>query len=390
MFPQIFAWGISVASITLWMVPWMKTYSATHGQLTATSMCMLLATGWLSPLGAYLAERIRVRNLLATGLLTISVSYLVLSRATAMWQIMLLYALPIAFSLVLTSAMMGQILAVKLFHPKPGLAIGIVSLGVSLGGIIAPQFITKLLTVYPWQTTLVYLAVTGAVLGPLMLVIIPQLSTSPQTHQHRVQAPARLSIKAILTDRVFIGAVMIVMTLNILFNAVFYNLGPYLQETGAPIAKTASILSVSSVPGFIGTMVFAPLADRIDYRVIMLFALVVVGSGVVAIAGGAGVDTLIIIVPIMTLAVGGLYSLMPVIMAQRFGRDSFERANGLSLPFTFLGGVGAFVAGLGRDELGSYPHTFAVMLSLMLVPAIGLLLLAGSRSGQKSAVAGNS
>jgi MFS family permease len=122
--------------------------------------------------------------------------------------------------------------------------------------------------------------------------------------------------------------------------------------------------------------VFPALADRIDYRLLLLLAVILIGSGVAATAGGAGASGLLIILPAMALAIGGIYSLIPAIMAQRFGQDNFERATGLSLPFVFLGSVGSFAAGFGRDKLGSYPQTFAVLLAIIVIPLIGLIILA--------------
>jgi hypothetical protein len=68
MLPAILVWGMSVTSLTLWAIPWMKTFSASHGQIMATSMFMLLGMGCFSPLGGYIAERIAVRDLFIGGL----------------------------------------------------------------------------------------------------------------------------------------------------------------------------------------------------------------------------------------------------------------------------------------------------------------------------------
>jgi MFS transporter, OFA family, oxalate/formate antiporter len=374
MIPQTFAWGLAVGALTLWAVPWMKTYSASHGQIMATTMFMLLGIGVFGPIGGYVAERIAVRNLIAAGLLLICLTFLLQSRATAMWQITLLYAIPLAAGLVLTSAMMGQILAVKLFESKPGFAIGVVSMGASLGSVVTPLIVHKLLSIYPWQTAIVILAACGALFLPGILLLIPKLRREREAGTHKQSS--HLPVGVILTDRTFVGSLMIVMILNFLFNAVFYNLGPYLADIGADPASTARIISIQAVPAFLGTMTFPALADRIDYRLLLLLGALLIGGGTAAVAAGAGVTGMLIILPSMALAVGGLYSLLPAIMAQRFGQENFERVTGLSLPFVFLGSIGSFAAGVGRDHFGSYPHTFAVLLVLVIVPIVGLVILA--------------
>ncbi|HUN96021.1 MAG TPA: MFS transporter [Bradyrhizobium sp.] len=388
MLPQMFIWGILLFAFPLWSVPWIKTYSASHSQIMATSMCMLFGIGWLSPLGGYMAEKINVRNLIAVGVIVNSLTFLLLARATAMWQVTLLYALPLAAGLVLTSQMMGQILAVNLFRPKSGLAIGVVSMGAAIGGIISPFVINKLLSAHSWQTAFVIFAIAGMALLPVVLLLIPKLSRSLESEQKQMPATVRISAMAIMTDRTFIcTSIMIVFILNLLFNAVFYNLGPYMQDIGGNVASTAKIVSVSAVTGAFGMVAFAALADRFDYRLILLLAVILVGFGVAAAGSGANVEETLLTLPTMAVTAGGVVSLVPVIMAQRFGRDNFARATGLSLPFSFLGSIGPFIAGFGRDKLGSYPHTFAAMLGLILIPILGLLLLATMRNS-KPALAG--
>lgn len=388
MIPQTFAWGLAVGALTLWAVPWMKTYSASHGQIMATTMFMLLGIGVFGPIGGYIAERIAVRNLIAAGLTLVCLTFLLQSRATAMWQITLLYAIPLAAGLVLTSAMMGQILAVKLFESKPGLAIGIVSMGASLGSVVTPLVVHKLLSLYAWQKAIVILAACGAAFLPGILLVIPKLVRGREAGDKRLHAAGHLPLRAIFTDRTFVGSLMVVMILNFLFNAVFYNLGPYLADIGADPASTARIISIQAVPAFLGTMTFPALADRIDYRLLLLLGALLIGGGTAATAGGAGVAGMLIILPVMALAVGGLYSLLPAIMAQRFGQENFERVTGLTLPFVFLGSIGSFAAGVGRDHFGSYPRAYAVLLVLIVIPIIGLLILAMSPKVRRTSVGG--
>jgi MFS family permease len=381
--PQIFAWGISVSALTLWTLPWLKAFAASHSELMATSMCMLLGIGLMSPVAGHIAEKISVRALIAAGVVLISLSYLLLSRATAMWQIILIHSLPLAAGLVLTSAMMGQILSVKLFAPRPGLAIGVSTLGPSLGGLMSPFIINALISADGWRMALVVLAGAGAAFLPIVLLVVPNLSGS--AHAHDTEKTTGFSTMTIFTDRVFIGTVAIVLTLNLLFNAVFYNLGPYLQDIGET-ASTAKIVSLTAIPAFLGTIIFPWLADRIDYRFLLAVALVLVAVAVAAAAVGANVAGLLVILPVMATCVSGLYSLVPAIMAQRFGHDHFARATGLALPFTFfLGSLGPFIAGYGRDKFGSYPHTFAVMLGFIIIPAIAMAVLATMRNGREKA-----
>jgi MFS family permease len=378
MIPQMLVWGITITALPLWTVSWLKTFAASHAEVAATSMGLLLGIGCLSPLGGYIVEKFSVRNLIAAGLILASLTYFVLTRTTAMWQIIVLHTIPLAAALMLTGPLMGQVIAVKLFAPKPELAIGVVTMGAPAGGIIMPYVIGKMLEIYTWQTAYLIFIVAALALVPLVFFAIPKFARSDDAVQGQARTPAaeHLPMTNILMDRVFIGSAAIAMMLNVLFNAVFYNLGSYLQEIGVNASGTAGILSITSLLSLAGTFVFAALAERIDYRLILLMSVLFVSSGVAAAATGTGMNGLMIILPLMAISVGGNVSLMSVIMAQRFGQANFARATGLIMPFVFMGAVGPYIAGYGRDVLGSYPKTFLVMLTLVIIPVLALLLLA--------------
>ena len=107
----------------------------------------------------------------------------------------------------------------------------------------------------------------------------------------------------------------------------------------------------------------------------MTLALALEGAGLIAAAAGAGPSVLVITVPLMGLATGGLIPLLAAILAKRFGPGGFARANGLSFVFTTLAVSGAMLAGLGRDLLGSYPSAFQLMLLALAPGVLGLLVL---------------
>jgi MFS family permease len=376
--------GFGLATFTLWAGPWMSTFHASHGEIMAAIMLTQVAAGLFSPLAAQLAGRIPIRVLMLGGAVLFSASLWLVSRAGAMWQVTALYAAPIALGMVLAGHMFGQLLAVRLFQPRPGLAIGVVTLGLALGGLTLPPIAAHILAAHDWRASFeIFAAAVAAITVPVILLTIRDQRDAPAPSTDGGPAGADralLSVGAILTDRTFFGATLVVTSLTIGFNAIYFNLGPWMADSGIGPSSTAQIISLTAIVAAGGIIGFGALADRIDVRLLLAGALALEFGGMVAAALGAGPPVLLITVPLMGFATGGLIPLLAAILAKRFGAADFARANGLSLMFTTTAVVGALLAGLGRDALGGYPAAFRLMLFTFAPGALGLLTLAAPRS----------
>ena len=376
---QATIWGFGLSTFTLWAAPWIKTFGASHGAIMAAIMLTQIAAGLMSPLAGDLAERISLRLLMVGGSLLFGASLCVVAVASTMWQISALYALPIAAGMVVTGPLVGQILAVRLFQPQPGLAIGVVTLGLSVGGFAMPPIAAAVLAHHDWRTSLLILAcVMTAFLVPLILATVRDVLVATHPHPDEVAAPT-LSSGAILSDRVFWGAVLATAFLVIFFNAIYYNLGPWMSDMGNSGDRTALLISLVAIAAAFGIAGFGALADRMDARLLLLIVLVCNGGGMIVAATGPFYGELLVILPLMGFATGGSIPLLAAIMAQRFGAANFARANGLSLLFAMMAIAGALFAGIGRDVLGSYPAAFRVMLLALLPCLVGFALLGASR-----------
>jgi MFS family permease len=364
--------GSVLIVLTLWATPWMRTFGVSHGATMTVGTCLLLMMGFISPLGGRLAEKVPIRILMTAGVGLGALGFALVSLAGAMWQVTAIFTLVLAPALMLTGQMMGQIVAVRLFEERAGLAIGVANVGTAIGGFCMPLIVGHLMAAYDWKRCFLIMAGGLFLLMPLIFALVTVPMPKPaQGATKQTDAPdlvPTLSPRAILRDRTFIGVIMFKLSLSFIFNGINYNFGPYFNEIGGNAGLAANILAISAILGFLSTCSFGALADRIDYRLLMLGILVAVGGGSIAFAAGAGYHLMIIIMPIMGGGMGGMVSLMPAALAKRFGVGNFIRANSLLQPFLYLSSLAVFLFGLGRDLVGSYPLVFAIGL-VALIPA---------------------
>jgi MFS family permease len=366
--------GYGLATFTLWAGPWMSTFKASHGATMAAIMGSQIAAGIFAPLVAHVAGRVPVRLVMLGGVALFCAGLWLVSRATAMWQVTALYAGPIALGMTASGHMVGQILAVRLFQPNPGLAIGVVTLGLALGGLTVPPVVAGVLSVLGWRDAIALLSTAMAALC-LLLITLTIREAKSGTPAVPSAVPRALSAARMLRDPTFAGATLTVTALTIGFNAIYFNLGPWMADLGVGAAGAAGIISATAIVAAAGIFGFGALADRVSPRALLTLALALEAAGMIAAAAGAGPTVLVLTVPLMGLATGGLIPLLAVILARRFGAAEFARANGLSLTITTFAVSGALLAGYGRDLLGSYPSAFRLIL-LTLAPAVfGILAL---------------
>jgi OFA family oxalate/formate antiporter-like MFS transporter len=381
--------GSTLNVLTLWATPWMRTFGVSHGAIMIVTSCLLLGLGLFSPLGGRLAEKVPIRILMTAGAGLGALGFVLVSLAGSMWEVTAIFALILAPAIMLGGQMMGQIVAVRLFEERAGLAIGVANIGTSIGGFCMPLVVGHLLADYDWRRCFVILACGFVALMPLIFatVAVPMPKTAGGvTDRTEGSPPATLSIGAIMRDRTFIGAVMFMLSLSLVFNGIYFNLGPYFADMGGGAGEAAKILAVSAILGFIGTGGLGALADRIDYRLLMLGILVAVGGGAIAFAVGASFDLMIIVVPITAGGMGGMISLMPAMLAKHFGAANFTRANSLLQPFLNLSSPAVFLFGLGRDVFGSYAVVFTIGLVTLIPAGLSIALVHRPRSRAVSAV----
>ena len=149
-----------------------------------------------------------------------------------------------------------------------------------------PPIAARLLTTFDWRTSVaIFAAATAAVTLPLITLAVREpsragASRSPELGQAVIGGGDRpVSVAAILIDRTFIGATLVVTSPTVGFNAIHFNLGPWMADMGADPASAAHIISLTAIVAAIGIAGFGTLADRLDARRLLALALVLEGGG---------------------------------------------------------------------------------------------------------------
>src|SRR5262249_40546510 len=127
------------------------------------------------------------------------------SACTSIWQVAALYATLVPVGMVTAGLFPAQALAIRWFREQKGFAIGLVSMGPGLGGLVLPQVVARLIETLGWREThLVLAALVVAVVAPLGYLIVrdpPGESAAAPVPGHGPAAVSDVTIGSILGAR---------------------------------------------------------------------------------------------------------------------------------------------------------------------------------------------
>ena len=142
---QSLSMGILLAGFALFVVPWVEEFGVARSQVLICSTLILVVNSLLSPLAGKLMDSLSLRTLIVLGVICLGAGLTLVSFATSFWMILAAYATLLPISLVMCGSLSSQTLVSKWFTEGRGFALGISSLGSSLGGFVLPAIIALLI-----------------------------------------------------------------------------------------------------------------------------------------------------------------------------------------------------------------------------------------------------
>ena len=385
---QGLVYGLGMFSFTFFVTPWMNEFGASRADLMWATSLSIFGMGVLAPFVGRAMSVVPVRLLTCGGIAMVVLGYLLISRATAAWQIVAIYVTCIAPGLTVTGPLVGQALGAAWFRKHRGFAIGIGISGLAAGGLLVPPLSTALLLEYGWRHAHVILAGLLAVTAiPLTWLVVrgspAEAGVEPEpAGQSSPSVDASVderewTMRDILTSRVFWILGIAFFTPNFALRGIQQNFGPYANDIGIGPQTAAWIAAGSMGLQMLSKLGFGALSDRLDPRVLYWIAMLCLGASAALLIGRPtlpGVFGYVILIGISA----GEFSLFGVFCARYFGARDFGKVMGMLLFLVTAGAFGAVVAGWIRDVTGSYDWAY-ITLIVMLVPSMLAMLFLPAR-----------
>ncbi|MDH5737599.1 MAG: MFS transporter [Gammaproteobacteria bacterium] len=363
--------GILIYSFAMFVVPWLHAFHSSRAELMLIIFLLQISIGLISPFCGQLLDRYSMRYLMTVGGCCVALGLCLVSLSTQLWQLALIYATLFPVGMVLSGTLASQTLISKWFHTNRGLAMGLSSMGTSMGGFVFPWVTSQLIAQQGWQQASLALAILSLLLiVPFSLWVLrrspPRLSGTVTGEGSMVHKT--LSSREILTGTRFWIPVLGLIPVNMAFGGVQFNLGAYMNDLGFEQSMAAALIAVTSVSMILGKLFFGSLGDRVDHRKLYWLMAVCLAVSLLSYVYGRSSHWLYIAAGFQGLATGGVMPMMGIMYSSRFGTQAFGKVLGLVNLFLMCGSLGSLLSGFIFDVTGSYSPAF-LFFALLLIPA---------------------
>ena len=368
--------GILIYSFALFVVPWLQQFDISRSHAMVAIFLFQVMSGLASPMIGRLLDKHSMRLLVMLGGFCLSLGLLLLSMATAFWQIILIHATLLPLGILLAGVLASQTMVSKWFVHKRSLAIGISAMGTSMGGFIFPLITGGLISQFDWQTSLLVLAGMSLVLlMPLNYIILRFEPPSPVASD-----PLRSSLdtkiwttREILTSRNFWLPVIAIIPLNASFGGVQFNIGAYIFDLGFEQTVAAQLISITALSMIGGKFIFGSLGDRVDHRWLYWLMASLMMAALALYEGSPSLESLRLGAVLLGVATGGILPMTAIMFSARFGTFAFGRVLGYVNLFLMMGSFGPIFSGWMFDRMQSYDPVFWIF-GISLLPCMFAML----------------
>ena len=341
-----------------------------------------VAGGFLGPFQGWLLLRFGPQRMIRVGLVIFALGLALLSqvRDLPLFYIALLIA---SFGGSLGGFLSLNTAVVNWFIRHRSLALAMIQIGVSVGGLIAPA-IAWSLTTQGWRfTALVSAAVVLLVGLPLTILIRDRpedLGLVPDGTPIAAKRPTPVEVEfspreALRTRAFWLLGLGHALSLTVV-SAVLAHLVLYLsEEANFTLALAATMVVVVTASTIAGQLAGGFLGDSFDKRIIAALAMFGHAGALLMLAYAATLPWVVAFAVVHGLSWGLRGPTLQALRADYFGRRSFAQIIGFASPLITTGMIaGPLIVGFFADSLGSFKPGFAVVAGLALLGSVFFML----------------
>ena len=384
---QMLQAGLLHQAFGIYVPVWREEFGWSKTALATVFSLQRLESGLLGPLQGWLLRRFGPRVIMRLGLVVFGLGLMLLSRVDT------LTTFTLVFLLLTAGAALGGHLSVTTtvvnwFERQRSLALALMQVGGSIGGLFIPLLAWSLIT-HGWRVTTLF---SGLVVVLVSLPLSQLMRSRPEDYgqlpdgapvaskrevaQTPAADPGDFSTRQALRTAAFwlisSGHALAVT----LVSAVQVHLVIHLNEAlGFSLQRSAFVIAFLTVFTMVGQLLGGFLGDRLEKRFIASLAMVGHALGILVLAWAPNLGMVLLFALLHGLAWGVRGPQMGAIRADYFGRSSFATIMGFSGIIIMIGSMsGPILAGFLADTVGSYRSAFYILAVLAGIGSVVFML----------------
>ena len=384
--------GIMFYGFTAFFNPILNEFGWTRAATSLAFSLQRLEGGIAAPIVGYFIDRLGPRKMSLFAVTVFGAGFILLSKVQSLLSFYIAFiVISIGHSAGFYSV--GATVVANWFVRKRGRAMGFLTGGVALAGMLVPVLV-RLINQYGWRQSLVIAGVGMWIIGiPLSFVfrnrpeeygMLPdgdvvenEIKDDPKVSSPTIQSPSTAAeteftaMEAIKTRSFW----MLAFGLSISFmamSAVFVHIMPFLESIGISREKAGFVVTFTILLSVLGRIGLGWLSDFMDKRYVFCIALGLQTIGLLVFANIQDFWHIILFLVTFSPGYGAPIPLRPAIQGEYFGRKQFGTIQGLLLSISTVSSMtGPPFAGWICDVTGSYRLAFLILAA---IPAVGILL----------------
>jgi MFS family permease len=297
-----------------------------------------------------LADRFGPARVTSAGMLCIVAGLLVASLADRLGAVVWAYGLGlgVGIALVYTPA----IACVQpWFTRRRGLAAGLASAGIGAGTLVVPLLVTALLAGGDWRQAMRSLAIGALLLGLAATLVLRRAPMARGPSADVPGTPLRDALRSADYRWLYLMCLLGAPGMFV----PFAHASAAARDLGIDEVRAVGLVGLIGLGSLSGRFAIGALADRIGRPLTLVLSQASLGLSFLVWAAADGYAAMALFALWMGLSYGGIVSLMPALVMDRFGARAVSSLIGILYTGAALGNLGGPVlAGAVFDRTGSY------------------------------------
>jgi len=369
--------GIFVYGFTAFFNPIAEDFQWSYALVSLAYSFRGFETGIAAPIVGIACDKFGPKRILFWGIIVTGLGYTLVAATQNLWSYYLIFIF-LSIGMSLCSLVATMTLVSRWFTEKSSMAMGILTTGVGMGGLLTP-LISALIDSYGWRQTAIMIGIVFLVICiPLVLTMKNppnsyNLSKESEQISKHINKNDNVMLKQVVENKVFLMLALAIMFASIAGMAVTVHQMPHLINIGIPRQSAAFAVSVFAVANIAGRLLFGAIGDTFDKRKCAAIAVSFKIFGILALGLSNNIYLAIFSATMLGIGFGGLHPLRPGLQIQLFGMQKFGSLQGLVTTFAMIGSIiSPLFAGWMFDLWGDYRLAFVILgaITAITIPLV--------------------
>jgi sugar phosphate permease len=353
----VFGAGINTAGV--FFAPMLEHFSWSSTKLSSLQTALALSAGLAAPAVGWLLDRYEARVIMSGGIALAGAGFVLASRANG-FEMMTAAYLMLGVGVCGSTLLPCSLVVARWFDQNRGTALGIVTSGTSIGGMVMTLVAQRAIDAAGWRTGLIVLAAPMFLVAlPLVLFGVSSYPPDAKVNEEKKVMFSGLDLGRALRSRGF----WLIAAAQLLYS--FASIGatvhtvPYLVRMGFTAEHAAEVFSLTLGLASLGKLLTGYAADYLTGRLALALSLAAMAVGQAFLLGARRDLLLAAYTLVYGMMSGAPLALIPMVIADSLGLKRFGSLAGLTGIFVTLGAAtGPLAAGWMVDRGAGYPAAF--------------------------------